>query len=280
MLMRYVVAVLPERDEANDLLISPKTSRAVAIVLAIGLVGGYLLWARQRHNGTDLVADKAAPTPPSPQSGVVASVAGTAVIEGEVQFTGATPTPGKLHREADPYCARTQMSDPTVLVANGKLSNVWVHVVNGAPDVAPPAGAVEISQRDCMYTPRVSTAVVGQKIVVRNDDPVLHNVHTYSGDSTLFNKSMPNEKSAPIEYAPANPGVIRWKCDVHPWMRGYLGVSRNPFQAVTGPDGAFRISQLPPGRYTVEAWHEKLGVKTAEVTAPGRVVFSYDGSEQ
>jgi plastocyanin len=196
-----------------------------------------------------------------------------------VQLTGVAPAPGRLHREADPYCARREMADPTVLVANGKLANVWVHVVKGAPDASPPPTAVEIGQRDCMYIPRVTSAVVGQKIVVRNGDSILHNVHTYLGASTLFNKGMPNEKAAPIEYKTVEPGVIRWKCDVHPWMRGYVGVSRNAFQAVTGADGAFRIANLPPGRYTLEAWHEKLGAKTLEITAPARIVFRYDGSE-
>lgn len=69
-----------------------------------------------------------------------------------------------------------------------------------APDAPPPAAAVEMNQQDCMYTPRLTTAVVGQKIVARNGDPVLHNVHAYLGASTLFNKSMPNQRAAPIEY--------------------------------------------------------------------------------
>src|SRR5438132_3817835 len=210
---------------------------------------------------------------------VVAWAVGDAVIEGEVQFSGVAPVAGGLHREADPYCARHQIADPTVLVANGKLAHLWVHVIKGAPDTRAPAAAVEVDQLDCMYTPRVTTAVVGQKIFARNDDPILHNVHTFLGASTLFNKVMPNEKAAAIEYMTVEPGVIRWKCDVHPWMRGYVGVSRNPFQAVTGADGVFRIANLPPGRYTLEAWHEKFGAKTLDVIAPARVVFAYDGHE-
>jgi plastocyanin len=199
-------------------------------------------------------------------------------IEGEVHFAGAVPVAGKLHREADPYCARVEMTDPTVLVSNGKLANVWVHVVNGPP--APPsATTLEIDQKDCMYTPRVTAAVVGEKIVARNGDPVLHNVHTYVDASTLFNRGMPNDKAAPIEFSATQEGVIKWKCDVHPWMRGYTGVSRNPYQAVTGTDGTFRIANVPAGRYTVEAWHEKYGLKSVEITAPAHVVFTYDGTQ-
>ncbi len=257
-------------------------SFAVATALVIGLATGYVVWSRQQRKAQEATADEvaAAPKGESPAGGVVVAPAvGAAVIEGEVKFTGTAPAPGKLHREADPYCASREMTDPTVLVANGKLANVWVHVIKGASDAPPPAAVVEVDQQDCMYTPRVTTAVVGQRIVARNGDPVLHNVHAYLGSSTLFNKGMPNEKAAPIEYKTLEPGVIKWKCDVHPWMRGYVGVSRNAFQAVTGTDGVFRITSLPPGRYTLEAWHEKLGAKTLEVTAPGRVLVAYDGTE-
>jgi plastocyanin len=256
----------------------------VGAALAVGIAGYLLLRARQGeapHAPVERSEPKAPGSPAggSARDGAVAR-SGMAVIEGEVQFSGAPPSPGKLHREADPYCARTQILDPTVMAANGKLANVWVHVVTGAPDALPPAAPVELDQRDCMYTPRVTTAVVGQKVLVRNGDPVLHNVHAYLGSSSLYNRGMPNEKAAPIEYVAVAPGVMTLKCDVHPWMRGYVGVSPNAFQAVTGSDGMFRIPNLRPGRYMLAAWHEKFGVKALQVTAPARVIFAYDGSEQ
>src|SRR6184192_4785908 len=88
-------------------------------------------------------------------------------IEGEVDFSGKPPTAVKLHREADPFCAKKPMTDPSVLVKNGKLENVWVHVSKGAPATVKPdtSKPAEIDQKDCMYTPRMITAVVGQKIV-------------------------------------------------------------------------------------------------------------------
>jgi plastocyanin len=204
-------------------------------------------------------------------------------IDGEVDFTGTPPQPGKLHREADPFCARTQVLDPTVLVDGGKLVNVWVHVTRGAPDSPPPAGTVDIDQSDCMYQPRVTAAVVGQKIATANFDPTLHNVHVSVGGATLLNRGMPNEKAPAILTVASAEGVMRWRCDVHPWMRGYVGVSRNALQAVTDQSGNFHIENVPPGRYTIESWHEKLGAKSQEVTVdPGRranVVFKYDGTE-
>ena len=176
------------------------------------------------------------------------------------------------------------MTDPSVLVKGGKLQNVWVNVTKGAKEAAkPPATTVEMDQKDCMYEPRMTTAVVGQKIQAKNGDPVLHNVHTYLGASTLFNKGMPNDKAAPIEYVAKDEGMMRWKCDVHPWMRGFIGVSKSGLQAVTGADGSFKIDNVPPGKYTLEAWHEKYGSKKMEVTVeagkPAKVTFKYDGTE-
>ena len=206
-------------------------------------------------------------------------------IEGEVAFTGKPPVAGKLHREADPYCAKKPMTDPAVLVKGGKLENVWVHVTKGAKEAAKvPDKVVEMDQKDCMYEPRMTTAVVGQKIQAKNGDPVLHNVHTYLGSATLFNKGMPNDKAAPIEYVAKDEGMMKWKCDVHPWMRGYIGISKNGLQAVSGDSGSFKIDNVPPGKYTVEAWHEKYGTKTQEVTVeagkPAKVNFKYDGTEK
>ena len=217
---------------------------------------------------------------------IIPAAAMAETIEGEVDFTGKAPTAGKLHREADPYCAKKTMTDPAVSVKGGKLENVWVHVTKGAKDPAKvPDTAVEMDQKDCMYEPRFITAVPGQKIQAKNGDPILHNVHTYLGAATLFNKGMPNDKAAPIEYAaPKDEGVMKWKCDVHPWMRGYIGVSKSGLQATTGDSGSFKIDNVPPGKYTVEAWHEKYGTKTQEVTVeagkPAKLTFKYDGTEK
>jgi plastocyanin len=207
-------------------------------------------------------------------------------IEGAVDFTGKPPTPAKLHREADPFCAKKPMTDPSVLVKNGKLENVWVHLTKGAKEAPLPAGAkeVEMDQKDCMYEPRMTVAQVGQKIRAKNGDPVLHNVHTYLGATTVFNKGMPNDKVPAIEYVAKEEGMMKWKCDVHPWMRGFIGISKHPYQAVTGSDGSFKIDNVPPGKYTIESWHEKYGTKTQDITVeegkPAKASFKYDGTEK
>src|SRR5262249_22722942 len=129
-----------------------------------------------------------------------------------------------------------------------------------------PTGDVTVDQKECMYRPRVQGAVEGQKIMVRNDDGTLHNVHTYDGTKTLFNQAQP-PKSAPIEKPlPKTANVVKLKCYAHPRMIGYVVVNKNPFFAVSQDTGTFAIKDIPAGTYTVEAWHEKLGTQTAQVT--------------
>jgi plastocyanin len=206
-------------------------------------------------------------------------------LSGEVDFTGAKPTPAKVHRESDPVCAKKEGFDETLLVKDGKLQNVWVHVVAGAPDSKASADLAPVvaDQSECTYHPRVQAALLGQKLITKNSDATMHNVHAFQGSATLFNKSMVNAAAKPIEQALEKEGVVKLKCDVHGWMRGYVGVNKNPYQAVTTDAGTFHID-LPPGTYTVEAWHEKLGVKSAQITVekgkPAKLVFKYDGTEK
>jgi plastocyanin len=207
-------------------------------------------------------------------------------ITGTVDFAGTPPVMDKLKRESDPFCGKKPMNDEAVIVKDSKLVNVWVHVIKGAPDSKAAADAPEVvvGQVDCMYRPRMQTALLGQKVVAKNNDPVLHNVHTYLGAATVFNKGMPNASAKPIVHTAEKEGVMRWKCDVHSWMRGYVGVNKNPFQAISGDDGSFKIDNIPPGSYTIEAWHEKYGPKTVEVKVeagkPATVNFKYDGTEK
>ena len=107
--------------------------------------------------------------------------------------------------------------------------------------------------------------VTGQELQIANGDPLLHNIHAYSGTATAFNQAQ-MQKSAPIKKTlPA--GVTKFKCDVHPWMTGYAVGNDNPFICVTDNTGSCTISGLPSGAYTLEAWHEKYGTKTVDVAA-------------
>ncbi|MFZ5471240.1 MAG: carboxypeptidase regulatory-like domain-containing protein [Myxococcota bacterium] len=217
-------------------------------------------------------------------SAVVASLVASAAfaggsVTGTVAYTGAPPKAEKLNRKSDAVCAKKDFNDPTVTLSkDGKaLANVLVRVTN-APAAKPPAEPVVVDQHECMYTPRVQGAVEGQKITIKNSDGTLHNVHAYAGTKTLFNQAQP-PKSKELQKDAKGGDVIKFKCDVHPWMTGYVVVNKSGFFATTGEDGKFEIKDVPPGKYTVEAWHEKLGTQKAEITVeegkPVEAKFSF-----
>lgn len=110
--------------------------------------------------------------------------------------------------------------------------------------------------------------MVGQPLEIRNSDPTFHNVHFVSRNNGGFNIGQPRKglKTVRTFSKPELPGTAFFKCDVHPWMRAWVGIFDHPFFDVTGDDGSFTISGLPPGTYELEAWHEKLGTRTAKVT--------------
>ncbi len=215
-----------------------------------------------------------------------APAAGTGSIKGKVSFTGTAPDMPELKREADPFCAQTKMKDEEVVLnSNGTLKNVAV-IVQGAPASTPEGSVVsEIDQKNCMYAPRVVTAAFGQNVKIVNSDPILHNVHTYADTKTLFNRAQPKGSPAIDKtFSKDDGGVVKFKCDVHPWMTGWLVLNDNGLNAVTGETGEFEIKGVPAGTYKIQAWQEKYGPKTVEVKVEAdkaaEANFTYDGTEK
>lgn len=205
----------------------------------------------------------------SPWPSSAAASGSTCSIKGSVRLAGKAPQRNQLNMKADPFCAKQPPSkdEDTVVGPAGQLKNVVVRIAKGAKAASTPSAAeVVVDQRGCMYRPRVVVAQAGQTVAIKNSDQTLHNVHTYKGPATLFNKAQVYGTPPIKTKFPTVGDVIKFKCDVHPWMTGYVLVTDNSFFAVTGDDGAFSIANLPPGSYTIEAWHERFGTKTAQVT--------------
>lgn len=210
---------------------------------------------------------------PAPASGkkVDASTAGT--ISGRVVFDGTPPAAETIRMTRDKACVENAgpnpQSDALVIGADGAVRSVFVWVKDGLdPEYAfeTPTTPVVIDQKGCVYTPRVVGVRVGQPIEVVNSDPTLHNVHALPMVNQEFNQGQPVQYSKLSRTFTAPEVMVRFKCDVHSWMAAWVGVVAHPYFAVTGADGSFQLPNLPPGTYTLEAWHEKLGPKTAKVT--------------
>ena len=147
------------------------------------------------------------------------------------------------------------------------MANVMVRVKGPVQGSFPvPATPVVIDQKGCQYHPHVLGIRAGQTLQLRNSDGLLHNVHALPKVNTPFNMAMPANRLTADSKFGKEEGMFLVKCDVHGWMTAYVGVFANPFFSVSGTDGKYKISGLPPGNYEIEAWHEKLGTQTAKVT--------------
>jgi plastocyanin len=156
-----------------------------------------------------------------------------------------------------------------VVNPNRTLSGVFVYVNSGLPADArysPPETPVVLDQHGCTYRPRVFGIMIGQRLRIENSDPLLHNIKATGAANRPFNVSQP-AAGMTTERTFSKPEVmVPFECNVHGWMHAYAGVLPHPFFSTTGADGKYTITGLPAGTYTIEAWQEKFGRRTATVT--------------
>ena len=195
-------------------------------------------------------------------------------VTGSIMFEGEAPAPETIRMNSDPVCAKAATNNQTeyyVVGDGGSLGNVFVYVKSGLQGSFPPASdTLILDQQGCRYTPHVFGIQVGQTLQVLNSDPTLHNIHATPENNAEFNTGQPIQGMTFDRTFDNVEVMVPFKCDVHGWMNAYVGVLDHPFFAVTGSDGAFDISGLPPGTYTIEAWHEELGTQETEVTVAER----------
>ncbi|HTS35904.1 MAG TPA: carboxypeptidase regulatory-like domain-containing protein [Candidatus Solibacter sp.] len=171
----------------------------------------------------------------------------------------------------DPICAKAHSTPPTtedvVVGSGGALANVVVYVSEGVPagSYEPPQQPAVLEQRGCQYKPHVLALQASQKLSIVNSDETTHNIHPSPNNNREWNMTQPH--GIPLEQTFARAEVaIPVKCNVHPWMHGYIAVFKHPFFGVSDKGGNFEIKNLPPGNYTISAWQEKLGTQTQKVT--------------
>lgn len=186
-------------------------------------------------------------------------------VSGKVTFTGKRPALGKIGMDQDPECARSHgagvLDDSFLAGRDGGIANVFVYVKKGLDGKKFPAPdqPVTIDQKGCWFRPRVVGIQTGQTLRVTNSDPVSHNIHPLAQVNREWNHNQPSGAPA-IERRFSRPEVMmRVKCNIHTWMRAWIGVVDHPYFRITGTDGTFELASLPPGDYTIEAWHEIAG---------------------
>jgi hypothetical protein len=197
---------------------------------------------------------------------------GGGTVSGRVSFEGTPAKPHTIDMSQEPSCAK-QYAKPVsaenvVTGPDNSLENVVVYISAGAPDEPPPAEPAVLVQKGCRYAPHILAFQVNQDFEIVNGDQTSHNIHTLPSSNREWNKMQP-PGSPPIEDKYARPEFIPVKCNIHPWMKGTLAVMKNSHYAITTGDGEFKLPNLPPGNYTITAWHESYGEQTQEVSITG-----------
>lgn len=196
-----------------------------------------------------------------------ASAATAGEILGRVLLTGQVPAAKKVPVTIDQYvCGNEKEAGDLVVSPTREIRNVVVWLESPPPGAPAPAPAprLQMDQKECVFTPRVVLVRAGETVEFLNSDRLLHNLHSAPKDNAPFNRTQPRGRTIPIVFA--KPEIIRVDCDLHSWMRGWVVVADHPFYAVTDGQGRFRLDNLPPGQYTVQVWHERLGRATQTVT--------------
>jgi plastocyanin len=244
-----------------------------------------------RHLGTAicLVATLVTVTRSAIAAGGAQSAGSRGTIKGRITLAGKLPGNPVIRMGKDPMCAAINRGKQVVqeaVIANlkGELANVFVSLQGDFVSTPAPNTPVTIDQRACIYLPRVVGVQVGQTLQVRNSDGLLHNVHSSSAvKENTFNIGQPLAGMVNQFRLKEEPGMLRLGCDVHSWMTAYIAVVNHPYYSVSDGAGVFQIVGVPPGSYTIHAWHERYGTmkRTVQVRA-GSVAaldFAYTGQE-
>lgn len=194
-------------------------------------------------------------------------------ISGKITLTGTPPKPQVIDMSKEPECVKLnpkqRMTEDTVTGPGNTLKNVVVFISDGAPVTSStPPTHVTLNQQSCHYTTRVLAFQVKQEVKITNSDPLTHNIHPMPITNPEWNK-VQLKGSLPLSASFNKPEFIPVKCNLHHWMRAYFAVIGTSYFVVTGEDGLFTLSDLPPGKYTLTAWHETYGTRNQEITVAG-----------
>lgn len=197
---------------------------------------------------------------------------GSGTITGKITYEGTPAKQKPIDMSKEPSCASqhpTPITTETVVTGPGNtLENVVVYISAGAPDDAAPSAPVNFDQKGCQYVPHMLAFQTNQELKISNDDQTSHNIHPLAKINQEWNKSQP-PGTPPIIAKYDKAEMIHVKCNIHPWMSGTFAVLKNSHYSVSDKDGNFKLPNLPPGKYTITAWHEPDQEMTQDVEISG-----------
>jgi plastocyanin len=192
-------------------------------------------------------------------------------ITGQVKYQGTAPAPKPIDVTKDKeVCGVTPKVEENLLVSkDGGIKNAVVYLTNISKGKPMPTGKAVFDQKGCRYQPHVLAFPAGSTVEIKNDDGILHNIHTYGKKNPPMNRAQPKFKKV-IEEKFDQPEIFEVRCDAHGWMNGWFVVEDNPYYAVTDDNGMYKLTDVPPGQYEIKVWQEKLGDKTQTVTVTAK----------
>ena len=188
-------------------------------------------------------------------------------IIGTVKFDGDIPAAKVLKVDKDEQTCGHENKQSEELVINGEskgIKNVVVSLVDIAAGKKAEIMTASLDQKECLFIPHVLAVSAGSSVDLLNSDNVMHNLHSWSIKNAAFNEGVSGGGKMSKKFD--LPEVVKITCDVHKWMSSYIVVKGNPYFAVTDENGHFKIENVPAGSYKIEAWQEKLGKKTSDIT--------------
>ena len=206
----------------------------------------------------------------------VAGAKDSPAVAGVVKFDGPQPKPRSIRMTekggAPSSCRKLHknglLDRDRVVSKKGEVANVFVYVSEGLEKKTYPLPKKPalMNQAGCMFEPRVQGILVGQEFLMKNSDPLIHNVRSYSMRNRPFNIAQPPKTPDRKKTFRRKENEIMIQCDFHPWMKAYIFVMDHPYFAVTNAKGEYQIKGLPAGKYTLTAWHEEFGEQEVEIT--------------